>query len=535
MHQTRVRSALAAAALAGAAALTAQQAEMDGYLGVPNDQVDRTFDGGFSLYVAAWPLLATHPGPQFQTGLFGTWMHAVVDDPKEESKLYSDIEGGLGWWRDTRFPTATPKFIMGGVALNFCAWANGPGAGKGRDWDQPAGKYGVAQLTPWLLWPPDGLNLAQGTCGELFGYGYLPLPLTEPKTTTAGKPVPTGNRCWTLFLNTETFKGPVAFFTPFFFASPTLDKPELAGRFLDSRPANPNRAVQMETQWVPAMMAADERGVNWARVAPTRFPIDANGESVLVHRITSYHRAALWDAVQRWFDGGPEATGRIDAAQALVHRIPGKGWSTWRIYTNDAPQDQRVALDWQGFETPFAPDPFTFGYRWQAALVTKDAVGGAVATLPEYYRLVGDGKAARWKARTAADGDPPAALRNAKLGEANPRHPEAYVTPSDGCWAKPGPVAGPFTARLGDGSTITYCWYRFADQPALLSADLSDAERERLQQRVEKLHRSWREDRDYLPPPERGRLARLDPALFVKPPKGFEAGYVPIVTRQERD
>ena len=36
----------------------------------------------------------------------------------------------------------------------------------------------MAQLSPWLLWPPDGLNLKQGTCGELFGYGYLPLPLT---------------------------------------------------------------------------------------------------------------------------------------------------------------------------------------------------------------------------------------------------------------------------------------------------------------------------------------------------------------------
>jgi hypothetical protein len=63
---------------------------------------------------------------------------------------------------------------MGGVAPNFSEWANGPGAGKGRDWDKPRGKYGVAQLSPWVLWPPDGLNLKQGTCGELFGYGYLP-------------------------------------------------------------------------------------------------------------------------------------------------------------------------------------------------------------------------------------------------------------------------------------------------------------------------------------------------------------------------
>ena len=50
----------------------------------------------------------------------------------------------------------------------------------------------MAQLSPWLLFPIDGLNLKQGTCGELFGYGYLPLPLTAAKPTTAGKNIPTG-------------------------------------------------------------------------------------------------------------------------------------------------------------------------------------------------------------------------------------------------------------------------------------------------------------------------------------------------------
>jgi hypothetical protein len=168
------------------------------------------------MYVAAWPLLEKYPGNCFQTGLFGTWMHAQFDGADPEN-LYSDIEGGLGWWRDTRFATETPKFIRGGVALNFVAWANGPGAGKERDWEEPSGKYGVAQLSTWVLWPPDGLNLKQGTCGELFGYGYLPLPLTTAKSTTAGKNVRTGDNCWTLFLNTRNFKGPVAFFTPYFF------------------------------------------------------------------------------------------------------------------------------------------------------------------------------------------------------------------------------------------------------------------------------------------------------------------------------
>ena len=53
-----------------------------------------------------------------------------------------------------------------------------------------------------------------------------------------------------------------------------------------------------------------------------------------------------------------------------------------------------------------------------------------------------------------------------------------------------------------------------------------------MQTRVEKIHRDWKKDRDYLPPPAIGKLAELDPALIVTPPPGLEIGYVPIVTRQ---
>ena len=80
---------------------------------------------------------------------------------------------------------------------------------------------------------------------------------------------------------------------------------------------------------------------------------------------------------------------------------------------------------------------------------------------------------------------------------------------------------------------LTYYWYRFADQPAMLNADLTPGGREEVQARVEKLHRAWTKDRDYLAPPDVGTLASLDPALILIPPRGLEAGYVPIATRQE--
>jgi len=513
--------------------------QMAGYLGAPRENVSQKYGGGFSMYVAAWPLLEEYPGNRFQTGLFGTWMHAkndfTEDNPKPLERMYSDIEGGLGWWRDTRFATETPKFIMGGVQLNFLGWANGPGAGKGRDWDQPRGKYGAAQLSPWVLWPPDGLNLKQGTCGQLWGYGYLPLPLTEPKSKTAGKDVATGNHCWTLFLNTGNFKGPVAFFTPFFFSQVTVDEPSTAGMFLDSRPANPNRGLQMETQYIPRAQATDGKGDTYARIAPTSFPRGPKGESPVVHLVTSYTKKALWDTVEAWFKGGPPASGVIDPSQSAVHKFTGQGWSSWRIYDYKAPKDERVRIAWDSFAYPAALDPTTFGFQWNEEMVTKrDAKDGPLVTLPEYYRLEKDGKRSRWVVVQPKDVPAETGLAEVSFSRPAGRSSEPYVTPDDpdSCWKKPGPVAGPFKAHPGDGSVVTYYWYRFADQPALLNADLTDAERESLQKRVEKIHRHWKKDREYLPPPAFGKLADIDPALIVTPPRGLEVGYVPIVTRQ---
>ena len=512
-----------------------QEGEMAGYLLVPNDKVQQTYNAGFSMYVAAWPLLREYPGNRFQTGLFGTWMHAQYDGP-DPKDLYSDIEGGLGWWRDTRFATETPKFIMGGVALNFVEWANGPGAGQGRDWDKPSGKYGVAQLSPWLLWPMDGLNLKQGTCGELFGYGYLPLPLTNAKSTTAGKNVPTGDQCWTLFLNTRNFKGPVAFFVPYFWSRATVDDPRLAGMFLDTRPSQPNRALQMETQYVPSVQSVDEKGNTYARIAPTSFPRGPQGESVVVHRITSYNKKALWDAVKTWFEGGAPASGVIDPAGASVHNFPGGGGATWQIYKPSSSEKEKVPVAWKSFATPMALDPSTFGFRWNDHVVTKtDSKDGPLVTLPEYFRLVKDNdKKPEWVVVSPNDVPAETGLTEVRFKRPIEDPSEPYVTPDDAesCWKKPGPVAGPFQAHLGDGSVVTYYWYRFADQPALLNADLTDQERQSMQARVEKLHRNWKKDRDYLAPPAIGKLAEIDPALIVTPPPGLEAGYVPIATRQ---
>lgn len=515
-----------------------KKGNIGGYMITKVEKVNESFNAGYSMYAAAWPLIKEYPGRNFQSGLFGTWMHPAYDGPLPVKELYTDIEGGLGWWRDTEFATATPKFIMGGVQLNFIGWANGPGAGQGRDWNKPKGKYGIAQLSPWLLYPPDGLNLKQGTCGEWFGSGYLPLPLSEPKLTTAGKDVPTGNQCWTLFLNTGNFKGPVAFFTPYFWSEASVDNPLLSGLFLDTRPSKATKPFQMETQHIHSAEATDSKGQTYARMATTQYPVGSDGNSELLHRLMVYNKKALWDDVEAWFKGGKPTSGSIDASKAYMQKFEKGVKSNWKFYGDHIPKEKRALMNITSYMDANVTDSATLKVRWEGDLIKRrKTTNGELITLPEYYKLVksGNDDIGTWIAVAPEEVPAETGLHEVSFDRSeDDRTSLTYITPEKkkSSWKTPGPAAGPFKVKLGDGSTLTYYWYRFADQPALLNANLSDNEREEIQRRVELLHRNWTKDREYLPPPMTGQLAFLDPALIVTPPKGMEIGFVPIVTKQ---
>jgi len=515
-----------------------------GYLIANVEEVNKSYNAGYSMYAAAWPLVKEYPGRSFQSGLFGTWMFPANKEPLpvKEEDFYTDIEGGLGWWTGTEYPTETPKFIMGGVQLNFDGWANGPGAGKGRDWNENKGKYGVAQLSPWLLFPPDGLNLKQGTCGEWFGNGYLPLPLTESISNTEGKNISTGNQCWTLFLNTVNFKGPVAFFTPYFWSEASIKNPLLKGLFLDTRPSNANKEFQMETQHIHSFEATDSKGQRYSRMAITQYPVGADGNSELLQRLMVYNKRALWDKVSAWFKGGNPTDGRIgiDKSNAYMQKFARGIEPTWEFQGDHIPEKKRALMDISSFMNTDVTDSVTLKIHWEGDFVKRrKTINGDVITLPQYYKLVksGTNDIGTWIA--VASGDVPAetGLHEKSFNRANDEYEReslTYLTPNEekSSWKTPGPAAGPFKVKIGDGSTLTYYWYRFADQPALLNANLSNNEREEMQRRVELLHRNWTKDREYLPPPITGKLAYLDEALIVTPPKGLEVGFVPIVTKQ---
>ena len=504
-----------------------------GYLHVDVAATPAKFNAGATFYAAGWPLLGDFPQEnRIQTGLYGTWLGPARSAYNAQ---YTTIEGGLGWWGDRNFQTATPKFIMGGVSIGneFWCFANGPGSGS----NGGNGKYGVAQLSQTLLFPPDGLNLRQGTNGDLLGYGYLALPLTEPKTTTAGTALATGNHCWTLFLNSTNFKGPAAFFTPYFWSQVSLYHPEWAGETFDSRWVASNPPFDMESQEAMLGAATTTADSSYARSIAAYYPVDANGYSLLLHRLCAYDQSAIWDEAGQWLNaGGAAPRGAFNPTSTFartavtldpIMTMLGKGANAGNL----------GPLDWTGIVAPYAPNEFECGYKWKSNQPSIATVaGGTQVRLPEFYKgPLNPNSNSSWTPLAEASVPYSTATTLGAVSFAYAKaHDPVVLKTNDPVWTAPGPASSvAYRALLGDGSFVTYYWYRFADQPAILKADMSSVERDRIQAVVVKMHKEWKNDRDYIAPATTGTLADLDAGQIVTPPLGYEYGYVPIAWRQD--
>ena len=99
-------------------------------------------------------------------------------------------------------------------------------------------------------------------------------------------------------------------------------------------------------------------------------------------------------------------------------------------------------------------------------------------------------------------------------------------------WTSTQWAAGPITTRLNDGSTVTYVWYRFTDQPAIARLGLDAATLRSLQACVERLHAQYGVNGPTMLAPTAGRLVGIDSGMLVMPPPGLAVGYVPIAIGQ---
>jgi hypothetical protein len=482
------------------------------------------------FYSAVWPLIS-EPLADFQIGLAGSWIvpdnsdnkdkplapigtHARDNWPKRGptwSSVFQTLEGGLGYWAGNRFRYGPPKFSMNATPQCYDYEIGSPGWSFFYDTEAlPDNRLGIAQLSNRILIPPDALPFQDNPNGKFLGYSYMALPFSEP---TTGDP-PTGDLAWTCFLSAANFKGPIAYYIPETWSKigKLFNYDFIYGRGLDSRSGTMGGGA-MEINTVPCFESQDEKGITYSKIPQLQFPVDANGKTSLVQDVVYYSKTALYDSFKAWRDGGNTCSGKFDEKGAF------KSTLTTRTTTFDQAGKKINGVE-KIFNTKVHADNI-WGLEW------FDGTANKFGKFPTYFRHEGDQLIAIKEAEVPNETN----LRDKKFKLAEPGDP--FTSPAKGAWTNPGAAAGPFKIKLIDGSVVTYSWYRFVDQPSFQQYNWPNAKKEKLQAFVEKIHAAWPIDRDYMAPITKGELVSLDPALLVKPPKGMEVGYVPIVIWQE--
>ncbi len=508
---------------------------LHGYIGFSHDHppAGSGFTAGMGFYAAVWPLI-NQPLANFQIGLPGSWVTPDNSDNKDQplapegtlarkwkergptwGSVFQTLEGGLGYWAGNHFRYGPPKFSLNSTPQCYDYELASPG------WSffyqneaLPDNRLGIAQLSNRLLIPPDALPFQGNPNGEFLGYTWMALPFTDPTTATSDDP-PTGDQSWTCFVSAANFKGPMAYYIPETWSkiAKIFNYPFLHGRGLDTRPGTMGGGA-MEINTVPRFDSQDAHGVTYSKIPQLQFPVDAEGRAVLVQDVTYYSKAALYDGFKAWRNGGPACSGQFG------------NHGTWKpkLKTQTTRFDQSgkhmIGVE-HSFDTKIFP-----GNVWGLQWTTNNNLA-TPGQFPQYYKHVGQERVAVPASAVPAE----TKLLNKEFRLATPG--VQYTSPTNaGAWTKPGAKRGPFTARLVDGSVVTYYWYRFIDQPSFQQYAWTAEKKAKLQAFVERIHTTWPIDRDYMPPPTRGKLAAFDPALLVTPPNGLEVGYVPIVTRQ---
>jgi hypothetical protein len=485
------------------------------------------YQKGYSWYSAVWPLRHDVPAPDFQVGLGSTW---VVADPqqlngsartarknlcenfvahKQTIPPFQSIEGGFGYWRDTHFASAMPKWRTHSNSNCYRSMEGLTGWPTQHNLrDQPK-DIGMIQLSNRLLIPADGETFPLTTNGELLGVAWMKLPLPPLSATQIEQRA----QATVLFMNAANFKGPLAYWPAGYFSEIATDYPALASYDLDVQ-ALFMQSMASELGSVPIKKQYNKHGTLYTQIPSLHFPVDQDGRTIFAQNLTGYSEDALITPFKQWLNSKHDSS--IHFNMSAAHAVPLMLKPHSPVYY----QDGKVI---SGLDEHMQVAIFDNGRAW--GLQWNDESNRGI--MPAYFR---DDNSYRSPIANAELPDDIHFADNAFSSTGRDEFVWHINYPDAGTINRLSKPGG--SIKLSDGSTVTYVWFKFVDQPALQHWQLSPQQREELQSLVENLHHSWSTTRDYWTPPSSGSLVSFDPALLVSAPPGLEAGYVPIVIEQ---
>jgi hypothetical protein len=501
------------------------------YVGYSLKSSIENYGAGVTFYTAAWSLINS-PLLNFQVGMPGTWIIPnnrdnttlplcpvgtyARDNWDERGPTYQDVfqtlEGGVGYWAGNKFRNESPKFSMNATPNCYTSQVASPGWGffgsENTLGYNNSNNLGIAQISNRLLIPPDGITFDGSPNGEFLGYGYMALPFTNSYNDSN----PVGDQSWTCFLSSENFKGPIAYYLPETWSRLSKNHPAINGRGLDSKPGIIGNGA-MEVAMVPLYSSRDSLGTIFTKIPKLNFPVNENGFAAILQDVTVYNKSAIYNEILNWKNNDVLFDGRFLEIGSFKPGIT--------PFEYPYKQDGKVISGLDNYVKGVVQNSNVFGLEFNAS------AGYNTGSFPEYY------KESQGEMTPVLKADLPleTGLGNLEFQEQDQQAIGVYRAQlSDPYWNDT--TSGPYSALLNDGSTVTYYWYRFIDQPVFKQFNWSDEKKQELQNFIIKIHKEWTIDKNYMAPPSTGKLVRIYDELIVTPPPGLEYGYVPIVTSQ---
>lgn len=494
--------------------------------------IPEEYGNGFSWYASSWPMVQEQV-ENLQIGLGSTWIVpnnekqseataqsvcGIGADPFIKSQatnprngkyglsLFQTIEGSLGWWGGQIFKTHFAKYSVNVTQNCYQSDAATPGWGFFRGANPlPIESTGFVQLSNTLLMPPDGVTFRPEFNIEQLGISWLALPF--PKVGFSGQSG--GNQAWTLFLRGKNHEGAIGYVLPQFWAAGSQLNPIQKGLTLDQRPGYVG-AMAAEWNTIPYMEFVESDGTTYSKIPPLSFFADSNGNTALNRDISGYSASFVANQFAKYVSGETAFPKNVDPRGTFT---PGVRGNAAPLYQNGALlSDITSLLSSRTMESNRA-----YGFSW-----TKS---DEEIKLAQYYKQVGTQRIA------ISEADAPKPLQRAQFAKSTSDKSFTYDSPS--WWLDGVSTSAEQSVDLVDGTTITYRWFRFSDQPALRRLGLTATEKARLQNLAEDLQRQWNNSSPQAAASS-GELLSFDTNILLSPPNQYSVGYVPIVVRQQR-
>ena len=285
----------------------------------------------------------------------------------------------------------------------------------------------------------------------------------------------------------------------------TENHPPSQLRGLDHRPIDTEYRIFAAHLDLPSV-STNENDQNWFRIPQVEFPVDGQGRTIFHQDVTFYGQGAVYDQVKRALDGG-QLPLAVDSSSLMHAPLQTHRWGLQSDGKEVVGLERFVALeDWDTDEK----EGWAWGLQW------PDRSG----VFPSYFRESGN----EWQPVDTSEAPPQLQIPSPF---ASATRKSGYAPPLDD-----GPLPRVSVVTLNDGSVVRYTWYRFVDQPAIAALGLSESQKERLQDAVERIHAQWNQQAIFIQPPSEGTLVEVQGEVLVTPPRGAEVGWVPVVISQ---